>query len=64
MKRISLTFTWVKPYKRTEANSEPAHFFTFMNNDMAFPTLGGMQLPMSRLAPGSTRALATQKILN
>ena len=27
-------------------NNEPAYFITFMNNGKAFPSLGGMQLPV------------------
>ena len=47
MKNTSLTFTWKNLCKRPEINSEPAHFLTFMNNSKAFPSFGGMQLPVS-----------------
>ena len=45
-------------------NSEPAHFLTFINNGKTFPSLVGMQLPITRTASTSTRSLASQKVLD
>ena len=64
MKHSSLTSTWVKLGERPEKNSEPAYFVTFMNNGKIFPSLGGMQLPLSRTSSASTTALASQKVLD
>ena len=41
MRHITLRFIWVK-YLRTEVNSEPVHFHTFMDNGKAFLSLDGM----------------------
>ena len=56
MRHTSLTF------ERPEANSEPVHFFIFMDNGMAFSSVGGMQLSMSR--PAYTRVLGSEKVLD
>ena len=49
---------------RPEMDSEPAHFLTFINNGKTFPSLVGMQLPITRTASTSTRSLASQKVLD
>ena len=61
MKHILLTFTWVKVCKRPEVKSELGHFLAFMNNNKAFLSSGGMQLPVFWAASASTRTLASQK---
>ena len=41
-KHTTLTFTWVKLYKRPGLNSEPTNLLTFLNNGKAFPSLDDM----------------------
>ena len=48
-KHTTLTFTWVKLYKRPGLNSEPTHLLTFLNNGKAFPSLDGMACSSSAL---------------
>lgn len=45
-------------------NIKPIYFLTFMNNGNSFPSLGGMQLPVSPSASASTKAVASQKVLD
>ena len=42
-------------------NSEPVHFLKFAN---AFPSLGGIHLPVSWPASVSTKVLASQRVLD
>ena len=64
MRHTSLAFTWVKLCKKPDANSKPANSSTFINIGIAFPKLGGMQLPLSWPAPATTRALASEEVLD
>ena len=63
MKHTSLTFTWVKLWKRPEVNSELIQFLTFMNNGKVYPSLDGMATS-ALTSFSSTAELASQNILD
>lgn len=63
MKHTSLTFTWIKLWKRPEVNRELIQFLTFMNNVKVYPSLDGMATS-GLISFSSTTELASQNILD
>ena len=50
--------------EKPEMNSKPVHFLTFVNNGKVFPSLVGMQLPVSWPVSACTKVLISEKVLD